>query len=135
MFRRIIDTTKRLRWLRHYVILDGRDNSVTFSRSLWRHIRRHTRDRDRAQAFLFRIPHPMECLYAFTVNPDLGRPSAIADIQYNDSHRTIGFEALCPTVARILNDHRLSPEAVVRLAVVPRRIKSGMTVYVILPPR
>lgn len=135
MLKRFFDTIGRLRWFRHYVILDGRDNSVTFSRALWRHIRRHTGEQDRAQAFLFRIPHPAECLYAFTINPDLGRPSVVAEIQYNDRHRTIGFEALCPTVARILNDHGLPAETVVRLAVAPERIKSGMLIYMILPPK
>lgn len=89
---------------RNFVIMDARDNSVTFSRSLFRRIKKvYGKDDVQPKVFVFYIP-ATKC-YGFTLNPRLGLPTQEADIQYNSKHKCIGFESLNPTVSKILYDY------------------------------
>lgn len=98
---------KLITWWRNrrtFVILDSRDNSVTFSRSLFRHIKRIYGDNDiQPKVFVFYTPAAKR--YGFAINPPLGRPTQLADIQYNSKHKCIGFESLNPTVSKILYNY------------------------------
>lgn len=98
---------KLITWWRNrrtFVILDSRDSSVTFSRSLFRHIKRIYGDNDiQPKVFVFYTPAAKR--YGFAINPPLGRPTQLADIQYNSKHKCIGFESLNPTVSKILYNY------------------------------
>lgn len=88
-----------LRARRLHAVLDGRDNSVTLSKRLYKHIEHNLRQ---GKVFVFRAGDE----YAFTLNiPD--EPTQVSDIQYNGKYKTIGFESLCPTVNQILYDYCL----------------------------
>ena len=89
---------------RNFVIMDARDNSVTFSRHLFSHIRNMYGDADTPpKVFVFYTP-ATKC-YGFAINVPLDQPTQLADIQYNSRHKCIGFESLSPTVAKILYDY------------------------------
>ena len=98
---------KLIVWWRNrhnFVIMDPRDNSVTFSRRLFRHIKRVHGEADiQPKIFVFYTPDT-KC-YGFAVNMPLDQPTQLADIQYNSKHKCIGFESLNPTVAKILYDY------------------------------
>lgn len=94
---------------RYFVILDSRDNSVTFSRRLFMHIKRVHGGADvQPKVFVFYTPAARR--YGFAVNVPFDNPTQLADIQYNSKHRCIGFESLNPTVARILYDYGVGPD-------------------------
>lgn len=117
-------------WLRRrsfYVIADPNDNSITFSKALFRHL--DVMGMDVAKVYVFRIG----CKYAFTLNPEIDQPTQLADIQYNDKHKTIGFECLVPTVNRIFYDYALPHDKRVKLTVQVRSVK-GITCYVLCRP-
>lgn len=92
---------------RNFVIVDPNDNSITFSRSLFNHIKKLTGETDvQPKVFVFYIP-ATKC-YGFTLNPQFTHPTQLADIQYNAKYKCIGFESLNPTVTRILYDYDVS---------------------------
>lgn len=101
---------KIITWWRNrhnFVIMDVGDNSVTFSRRLFRHIKKvYGEDDVQPKVFVFYTP-AAKC-YGFAVNPPLDRPTQLADIQYNSKHKCIGFESLNPTVAKILYDYNVA---------------------------
>ena len=103
-------TFNPIKWWRNrrcFVILDPRDNSVTFSRALFERIRGvYGSDDTPPKVFMFLTP--ANGCYGFTINPDLGRPTQLADIQYNARHKCIGFESLNPAVTRILYDYGIT---------------------------
>ncbi|MEZ3589631.1 MAG: hypothetical protein K1V84_01170 [Muribaculaceae bacterium] len=127
---------KRLiaRWnsRRLFVIVDIRDNSVTLSRRLFRHMLKTSPMTD-AKIFVFRVLET-DC-YGFTVNPDLGQETQLADLQYNTKHKCIGFETLNPTVAKILYGYGISgTTAPVKLSITIHHINT-FTYYQIEKPR
>jgi hypothetical protein len=107
-----------------FVILDARDNSVTLSEKLYRHM--DVESKDAAKVIVFRMSD--SGLYSFVLNPQLDEPTQLCDIQYNSKHKTIGFETLCPTVGRIFYDYGIRHEGAVKMTVVPRQIKD-LTIY------
>lgn len=102
MIRKLVDWW---RYRRHFVIMDAADSSVTFSRDLFRYIRRKYASDAAPKVFVFFIP--ASGCYGFVINPDIGRPTQLAAIQHNAKYRCIGFESLNPAVARIMYDYGL----------------------------
>lgn len=126
--------SKMKKWrrsLRHYVIADPADNSVTLSRRLFAHIRDNAEEGEAARVFVFRIPE--DGSYGFAVNPRMEQPTQWCDIQYNEKYRCIGFETLCPSVGRILYDYGLPASVKVKLSVSVRQA-ADMTYYQIEKP-
>jgi hypothetical protein len=135
------------RWYAHmklYVIADATDNSVTFSRHLFRLL--DVMDEADAKVYVTQLCNVTGLLgywsgplYAFCINPPIGQDTQLADIQYNTKHRCVGFESLCPTVARITFDYGIMPLRRVKLSVTPctMTIHDGtvMKYYAILPPK
>lgn len=127
-----------IRYYGMYVIADPNDNSVTVSRQLFRHMksnappRRAESQTGAEQVFMFHVP--AERYYGFAVNPDLPENTATSTLQYNDKHRTIGFEALCPTVGKIFYDYRLPASTPLKLSVIPCRTPYNFPFYKIIPP-
>jgi len=123
--------TKVKNWYRRrsfYVIADPTDNSITFSKALFKHM--DVMGLDKAKVYVFRIQDH----YAFTVNPHFDEPTQLADIQYNAQYKTIGIESLVPTVNRIFYDYGLCHDVPCKLSVQLRSIK-GVTCYVMCRPQ
>ncbi len=123
-----------IQWLESrtlYVLADPRDNSITLSRGLYRHIRRSITDR--ADVFVFRA-NGSGC-YGFTINPPFDTPTVFGTIQYNSRHKCVGFESLCPTVNRIAYDYGLSCDSPSKLAVKKHTTPAGQVCYLIPKPR
>lgn len=126
MFKKII------RWWHHrhnYVIADVTDSSITISRNLFRHIKK---SEENAKVFVFFIPKT-QC-YGFMLNPPLGeQPTQLADIQYNQKYKCIGFETLCPTVAWIFHKYNINVQKC-KLSVTIHTNVDGRTYYQIEKP-
>ena len=103
------------RSLRFFVIVDPADNSVTLSKKLFSHIRKHSDATGKAVVFVFRISDTG--LFGFMVNPDIEKKTQLCDIQYNNDYRCIGFETLNPSAGRILYDYNLPADRKSKLSV------------------
>lgn len=103
------------RSLRFFVIVDPADNSVTLSKKLFSHIRKHSDAAGKAVVFVFRISDTG--LFGFMVNPDIEKKTQLCDIQYNNDYRCIGFETLNPSAGRILYDYNLPADRKCKLSV------------------
>lgn len=138
-FKKIID------WFRYRhmdVIADASDNSITLSRSLFKHM--GGLELDQAKVFMFKIPtagrRPQNSatrpIYAFTINPEFPGDAnpPLADIQYNSKYKSIGFETLNPTVNRIFYDYGMPALVKVKLTVKPKKT-AQITYYQICPPQ
>lgn len=131
-----MDLIKKIKMLarrkRMYVTLDPADNSVTLSQSLFEHMRHAAKDADKAQIYVFRVPHKKS--FGFVVNPDIEQPTQLCDVQYNAKYQCVGFETLCPSVGAMFHFFRLPPDQVQRLAVKVEKVGTGMSYYLITPP-
>ena len=112
--------------LRLFVIVDPTDNSVTFSKKLFIHIRKNSDATDKATVFVFRVSDTG--LFGFMLNPNIDKPTQLCDIQYNDKYMCIGFETLNPSVGRILYDYGLPAEHRCKLSVSVHQT-NGKTFY------
>ena len=132
-------------WLQYqqrtmYVIADPADNSITFSRRLFK--RMDVMKLDVAKVMVFTVADKnLRSSYAFCLNPPLDEPTQLADIQYNSKHKTIGFESLVPTVNRIFYDYGLPFDRKVKLSVsventplVPELCSHPVVYYIIHRP-
>lgn len=129
MIRKLI---KRWRDAHMYITVDPQDNSISFSKRLFRYITRHAKTDAQAQAYVFRIPE--RNAYAFVISPDSDQPLwPLCNIQVNDQHHTIGFESLCPTVNRICYEYDL-PLGPTKLSVDIQHI-AIQTTYIIQRPK
>ena len=133
MLKRFLLWWLSLRYHHYYVIADCSDNSITFSRKLYRHIELSSHCEDTAKVFVFHIP--AWGTYGFTVNPVLDRKTQLADIQYNEKYKTIGFESLCPSVNRIFCDYGFPCDFKMKLTVTVHRLGDGKVFYNIERPR
>ena len=125
-FLKILNWFKAFTPRRLYVIADPADNSVTLSKALWHHILKHTPCKDSAKVFVFAIP---DNTFGFMVNPHLDRTTQIAELQYNDKYRSIGFESLCPSVNYIIYRYRLPVDTAVKLSETVRHTVTGDIYY------
>lgn len=124
---------KLIKWwrhLRHYVIVDPGDNSVTLSKALFAHIKNNAHESNEARVFVFRVGDS----YGFMTSSGIEQPTQMCDIQYNDKYRCIGFETLCPSVGRILYDYGLAATSRVKLSVSVFRTLQGKVYYQIERP-
>ena len=119
---------RAIRWRRHFVIADPRDNSVTFSKQLYRRIVRDN-DLDR-QAKVLGFYSDSIGLYGFIINPDVVESTIMADIQFDSRTRTIGYESLCPTVNQICYRFNLPFDRPVKLTVTALLMPDGKTAYI-----
>lgn len=133
MLKRLLLWWKSLRYHRYYIIADCSDNSITLSRKLYRHIELSSNCEDAAKVFVFQIP--AWGTYGFTVNPDLDCDTQLADIQYNEKYKTIGFESLCPSVNLIFHEYGLPYQLKMKLTVTIHPLAAGKVFYNIEHPR
>ena len=124
------------RWfyqLRHYVLLDPADNSVTLSRALFREMQKSANPGDPARVFVFAVPEKHS--FGFMLNPPIDQPTQLCDIQFNDRYHCVGFETLCPSVGRIYYDLGLPTHAPCRLSVERATTPDGHAYYLLIPPQ
>lgn len=134
------------RWYRHsrlFVIIDPKDNSVTFSKALFRYL--DIMDEPDAKVHVFRLCNATsECgdrsvnIYAFCINPPIEQETQLADIQYNSKYHCVGFESLCPTVARICYDYGLPMMKPVKLSVELGSVQKAaapLDYFILMPPK
>lgn len=133
MLNRISLWWRSFRFFRYYIIADCNDNSITFSRKLYKHIELSSHCDDRAQVFTFKVP--AWNTYGFIINPELPYKTWLAEIQYNEKYRTIGFESLCPTINTIFYEYGLPAELKMKLTVTVRKLADGKVFYNIEHPR
>lgn len=115
--------TRLTNWFRRrtfFVICDPTDNSVTLSKALFKHM--DVMDGDAAKVYVFSLatgvpPFKDRGEYGFILNPEFDCETQLADIQYNDKYKSIGFECLVPTVNRIFYDYGLPHDKRVKLSV------------------
>lgn len=133
MFKIVRKYINRLRNRRLYVTVDPADSSITFSPTLYSRILRHAVSSDSARVIIFRLSNANQ--YAFMVNPDVNPAETIlADIQYNPKYDCVGFEALCPTVSRILFDYSMPYQQKCRISVSPEKTADGKRYYILNKP-
>ena len=125
-----------LRQLRCFVDADPVDNSVTFSKGLYRRLHLLA-CKEEPKAYVTQLTDTRE--YAFIINPKgLPEDTPMGKIQVNTKYHTVGFESLVPTVNRILYEYKLPCDRPVRLSVRTRRIRcydgSYLTAYVLERP-
>lgn len=103
----------------YYVTLDMRDSSVTFGKALYKVLEpeimisanlepKENEIDTRGKVMVFYEPES-EC-YGFVVSPNIKQATQLADVQFNTKHKSVGFESLVPTVARMLHDYGIKGE-------------------------
>lgn len=103
----------------YYVTLDMRDSSVTFGKALYKALEpeimisanlepKENEIDTRGKVMVFYEPES-EC-YGFVVAPELTQATQLADIQFSTKYKSVGFESLVPTVARMLHDYGIKSE-------------------------
>ena len=132
--RRIIRAIKGLRYRRCFVMLDGRGNSVTLSKGLYRHIMR--KERDDMYIHVFKAGDSRQYCFAFREDFEQLKDTntIFTQLQYNAEHKKIGFSTTQPSVSGILDDYNLLLDRKVRLTVFPRKTSSNEVFYEIQRP-
>ena len=121
---------RRLKDRAAYVIADPADNSITFSRGLYKRLR--ILETGRGKVMVFRLKD--DGRYCFTLDiPEEAKDTQLAEVMYNSRYRCVGFESLVPTVNRIFYDYFLPAGAQCKLSTVEVVTKT-MTYYIICPP-
>ena len=121
---------RRLRDRAAYVIADPADNSITFSRGLYKRLR--ILETGRGKVMVFRLKD--DGRYCFTLDiPEEAKDTQLAEVMYNSRYRCVGFESLVPTVNRIFYYYFLPAGAQCKLSAVEVVTKT-MTYYIICPP-
>lgn len=137
IFKYLSDKVRAIKSLwfhNYYVVLDGRANSVTLSKSLYDHIMRI--DRTDPEIFVFECSDTQQ--YAFCVREDFEQlqdaKAPFCPLQYNKKYRKIGFRSEHPSVTAICDRYNIPLNRMVRLSVIPRTIFGG-TCYEIQRPK
>ena len=114
-FKYIIDKVKGFRYRNHFVILDGRANSVTLSKGIYDHIMQ--KERTDHSIFVFRLSD--RNTYGFCMREDWEElcksKTAFTQLQFNQEHKKVGFRSDLPSVTAILDDYKLPLNRMVRL--------------------
>lgn len=131
-FKDIIRATKALWYHGCYVALDGRANSVTISKGLYRHMM--ATERDSMLLIVFRSGGN----YCFAFRDDFEQlksaNTVFVELQYNTEHGKIGFRTDNPSVTGILASYNMPMDRLVKLSVLPCKTKAGETFYEIQRP-
>lgn len=121
---------RRLKDRAAYVIADPADNSITFSRGLYKRLR--ILETGRGKVMVFRLKD--DGRYCFTLDiPEEAKDTQLAEVMYNSRYRCVGFESLVPTVNRIFYDYSLPAGAQCKLTT-QEVVTDTMTYHIICPP-
>lgn len=115
-----------------FVILDPRDNSITLSGQLFKHLKANAKDKC-SEVFVFYIPQ--NDTFGFTQDYCIEKETQLCKIQYNDKYKCVGFESLCPSVGYILNHYNLPAHKKIKLLVSLSETIDGTQYYEIQKPK
>lgn len=130
-----IRSMKNLWYRNFYAILDGRVNSVTLGKCLYKHMVRD--ERESTQICVFKAGDTK--MYCFAFREDFKQladaSTVFTELQYNTEHEKIGFRTDQPSVNFIMSEYGLPIDKAVKLSVIPRKTGNGQTFYEIQRPR
>lgn len=133
-FKYLIDKVNGFRYRNDFVVLDGRDNSVTLSKGIYDHIMQ--KERTDNSIFVFRLSD--RGTYGFCMREDLEElrkaNTAFAQLQFNQKYKKVGFRSDYPSITAILDEYNLPLDRMVRLTCIPRKSAKGEPYYEIMRP-
>ena len=133
-FKHLIVKVLGFRYRNYFVILDGRANSVTLSKGVYRHIIQ--KERTDHSVFVFRLSGRRT--YGFCMREDWEElcksNTAFTQLQFNQEHKKVGFRSDRPSVTAILDEYNLPLNRMVRLTCIPRKSQRGEPYYEIMRP-
>ena len=133
-FKHLIVKVLGFRYRNYFVILDGRANSVTLSKGVYRRIMQ--KERTDYSVFVFRLSD--RGTYGFCMREDWEElcksNTAFAQLQFNQEHKKVGFRSDLPSVTAILDEYNLPLNRMVRLTCIPRKSQKGEPYYEIMRP-
>ena len=133
-FKHLIVKVLGFRYRNYFVILDGRANSVTLSKGIYRHIIQ--KERTDCSVFVFRLSD--RGTYGFCMREDWEElrksNTAFTQLQFNQEHKKVGFRSDLPSITAILDDYNLPLNRMVRLTCIPRKSGKGEPYYEIMRP-
>ena len=133
-FKHLIVKVLGFRYRNYFVILDGRVNSVTLSKGVYRHIMH--KERTDNSVFVFRLSD--RGTYGFCMREDWEElckaNTAFTKLQFNQEHKKVGFRSDRPSVTAILDEYNLPLNRTVRLTCIPRKSQKGEPYYEIMRP-
>ena len=133
-FKHLIVKVLGFRYRNYFVILDGRANSVTLSKGVYRHIIQ--KERTDNSVFVFRLSDRRT--YGFCMREDWEElcksNTAFTQLQFNQEHKKVGFRSDRPSVTSILDEYNLPLNRMVRLTCIPRKSQKCEPYYEIIRP-
>lgn len=133
-FKYLIDKIKGFRHRNDFVVLDGRANSVTLSKSIYDNIMQ--KERTDNSIFVFRLSD--RGTYGFCMREDWEElrkaNTAFAQLQFNQKYKKVGFRSEFPSITAILDEYDLPLDRMVRLTCIPRKSSKGEPYYEIMRP-
>lgn len=125
---------RKISGLGYYVIADPSDNSITLSKRLFFHMKRHSErvGVEDASVFVFRVRE--SGAFGFMLEHGIRQPTQLCQVQYNAKRRCVGFETLCPSVGHIFYVYGLPAMVPVKLSVSVRTTSDGKTFYQLEAP-
>lgn len=133
-FKHLIVKVLGFRYRNYFVILDGRANSVTLSKGVYRHIMQ--KERTDHSVFVFKLSG--RGTYGFCMREDWEElcksNTAFTQLQFNQEHKKVGFRSDRPSVTAILDEYNLPLNRMVRLTCIPRKSQKGEPYYEIMRP-
>ena len=133
-FKHLIVKVLGFKYRKYFVILDGRANSVTLSKGVYRRIMQ--KERTDNSVFVFRLSDRRT--YGFCMREDWEElcksNTAFTQLQFNQEHKKVGFRSDRPSVTAILDEYNLPLNRMVRLTCIPRKSQKGEPYYEIMRP-
>ena len=133
-FKHLIVKVLGFRYRNYFVILDGRANSVTLSKGVYRHIIQ--KERTDHSVFVFRLSDIGT--YGFCMREDWEElrkaNTAYTQLQFNQKYKKVGFRSEYPSITAILDEYNLPLDRMVRLTCIPRKSQKGEPYYEIMRP-
>ena len=133
-FKHLIVKVLGFRYRNYFVILDGRANSVTLSKGVYRHIIQ--KERTDHSVFVFRLSD--RGTYGFCMREDWEElcksNTAFTQLHFNQEHKKVGFRSDRPSVTAILDEYNLPLNRMVRLTCIPRKSQKCEPYYEIIRP-
>ena len=133
-FKHLMVKILGFRYRNYFVILDGRANSVTLSKGVYRHIIQ--KERTDHSVFVIRLSDRRT--YGFCMREDWEElcksNTAFTQLQFNQEHKKVGFRSDRPSVTAILDEYNLPLNRMVRLTCIPRKSQKGEPYYEIMRP-
>ena len=133
-FKHLIVKVLGFRYRNYFVILDGRANSVTLSKGVYRHIIQ--KERTDHSVLVFRLSDRRT--YGFCMREDWEElcksNTAFTQLQFNQEHKKVGFRSDRPSVTAILDEYNLPLNRMVRLTCIPRKSQKCEPYYEIIRP-